>query len=70
MTAEPSEPEFNFSRGQRLRLIEGPFTEFVGTGSQRKRQQQKVTVVISSWGKPAPLVFDFLQVEQIEPFFP
>jgi hypothetical protein len=29
-----------------------------------------VTVLISYWGKPTPFVFDFRQVEKIDPFFP
>jgi transcription antitermination factor NusG len=47
MTADPSgmqepfEPEFHFSKGQGVRIVEGPFTEFVGesakvTGNSRK----------------------------------
>ena len=76
MTADPSgrpepfEPEFHFSKGQSIRIAEGPFTEFVGTVSESHREQRKVTVVISYWGKPTPFVFDFRQVEKIAPFFP
>ena len=65
---EPFEPEFNFSKGQGVRIIEGPFTEFVGTVSESNWEQRKVTVVISYWGKPTPFVFDFRQVEKIAPF--
>jgi transcriptional antiterminator NusG len=76
MTAEPSgrqepfEPEFDFSKGQRVRIVEGPFTEFVGRVSESHRQQKKVTVLLSYFGKETPFVFDFLQVEKIEPFLP
>ena len=66
---EPEEAKFNFSQGQSVRIVEGPFTEFVGTVSERNREQQKVTVLISYWGKTTPFVFDFHQVEKIEPFF-
>jgi len=31
---EPFEPEFHFSIGQRVRIVEGPFTEFVGRVSE------------------------------------
>ena len=74
MTADPSgmqEPEegkFKFSKGQSVRIVEGTFTEFVGTVSESNREQRKVTVVISYWGKPTPFVFDFRQVEKIAPF--
>lgn len=64
---EPEEENFHFSQGQSVRIVEGPFTEFAGTVSERNRQQQKVTVVISYWGKPTPFVFDFHQVEKINP---
>jgi transcriptional antiterminator NusG len=71
MPADPSgmqEPEFNFSKGQRVRIVEGPFTEFWGIVSDSNREQKKVTVLISYFGKETPFVFDFLQVEKAEPF--
>ena len=71
MTADPSgKQEFNFSKGQSVRIVEGPFTEFVGTVSESHSEHRKVTVVISYWGKPTPFVFDFRQVEKIAPFLP
>ena len=66
---EPEEEKFHFSQGQSVRIVEGPFTEFVGTVSESNREQKKVTVLISYWGKPTPFVFDFRQVDKIEPFF-
>ena len=76
MTAEPSgrqepfEPEFHFSTGQGVRIVEGPFTEFVGTVSESNREQKQVTVLLSYFGKATPFVFDFRQVEKIAPFLP
>ena len=76
MTAEPSgrqepfEPEFHFSKGQSVRIVEGPLIEFVGRVSESNREKQKVTVLLSYFGKETPFVFDFLQVEKIEPFLP
>jgi transcription termination/antitermination protein NusG len=67
---EPEESKFNFSQGQSVRIVDGPFTEFVGTVSESHREQRKVTVLISYWGKPTPFVFDFRQVEKIDPFVP
>ena len=66
---EPEEAKYNFFQGQSVRIVEGPFTEFVGTVSESNREHKKVTVLISYWGKPTPFVFDFRQVEKIEPFF-
>ena len=75
MTADPSgmqkpeEAKFNFSKGQSVRIVEGPFTEYIGTVSQSNREQKKVTVLISYFGKATPFVFDFRQVEKIASFF-
>ena len=63
---EPEEGKFNFSPGQSVRIVEGPFTEFIGTVSESNREQKKVTVVISYWGKPTSFVFDFRQVEKTD----
>jgi transcriptional antiterminator NusG len=76
MTAEPSgrqepeEPKFSFSKGQSVRIVEGPFIEFVGTVSESNKEKQKVTVLLSYFGKATPFVFDFRQVEKIEPLLP
>jgi len=63
---EPEEGKLNFSQGQSVRIVEGPFTEFVGTVSVSNKEQKQVTVVISYWGKPTPFVFGFSQVEKID----
>ena len=67
---EPEEGKFNFSQGQSVRIVEGPFTEFVGTVNESNRKQKQVTVLISYWGKLTPFVFDFRQVEKIDPILP
>jgi transcription termination/antitermination protein NusG len=64
---EPDRDRFNFSKGQGVRIVDGAFTEYIGTVSESDKEQQKVTVVISFFGKPTPVVLDFLQVEKIDP---
>jgi transcriptional antiterminator NusG len=66
---EPEEERFKFSPGQGVRIIEGPFTEYVGTISRIERPQKKVTVLITFFGRVTPMVFDFLQVEKFDRFF-
>ena len=70
MTAEPFEPGFHFSKGQNVRIVEGPFIEFVGTVSESNGEKQKVTVLLSYFGKATSFVFDFRQIEKIGPFLP
>jgi transcriptional antiterminator NusG len=61
--------KFNFSKGQGVRILDGPFTEYTGTVNESNRDQKKVTVLISCFGKVTPVVVNFLQFEKFEPFF-
>ena len=67
---EPEKARFRFIKGQGVRIIEGAFTEYIGTVSESDREQRKVTVLISFFGRPTPVVLDFLQVEKIDPLLP
>ena len=67
---EPEKAKFHFTKGQGVRIVEGAFTEYIGKVSESDKEQQKVTVVISFFGKPTPVVLDFSQVEKTEPFLP
>ena len=64
---EPEKAGFDFSSKARARLVEGAFTEYIGTVSESDAEQQKGTVLISFFGRPTPVVLDFLQVEKIDP---
>jgi transcriptional antiterminator NusG len=50
-----------------VRIVDGTFTEYIGTVSESDREQHKVTVLISFFGKQTPVVLDFRQVEKIDP---
>ncbi|MBE3557610.1 MAG: transcription termination/antitermination protein NusG [Ktedonobacteraceae bacterium] len=63
--AEKPKAKINFSKGQSVRVIDGPFTEFIGTVSDINLDRNKVTVLVSFFGRETPVVLDFLQVEKI-----
>ncbi len=67
---EPEKARFHFTKGQGVRIVEGAFTEYIGTVSESDREQHKVTVLISFFGRPTLVVLDFRQVEKTEPFLP
>jgi transcription termination/antitermination protein NusG len=48
-----------------VRVIDGPFAEFIGTVSDINMDRNKVTVLVSFFGRETPVVLDFLQVEKI-----
>jgi transcriptional antiterminator NusG len=67
VTKETDKPKakISFSKGQSVRVIDGPFTEFIGTVSDINMDRNKVTVLVSFFGRETPVVLDFLQVEKI-----
>jgi transcription termination/antitermination protein NusG len=67
VTKETEKPKakINFAKGQSVRVIDGPFTEFIGTVSDINMDRNKVTVLVSFFGRETPVVLDFLQVEKI-----
>ncbi|GCE26656.1 transcription termination/antitermination protein NusG [Dictyobacter alpinus] len=66
-TQETDKPKakVNFTKGQSVRVIDGPFTEFIGTVNDINMDRNKVTVLVSFFGRETPVVLDFLQVEKI-----
>ena len=67
VTKETDKPKakISFAKGQSVRVIDGPFTEFIGTVSDINVDRNKVTVLVSFFGRETPVVLDFLQVEKI-----
>jgi len=57
--------KISFAKGQSVRVIDGPFTEFIGTVSDINMDRNKVTVLVSFFGRETPVILDFLQVEKI-----
>lgn len=62
---EKPKAKISFAKGQSVRVIDGPFTEFIGTVSEINMDRNKVTVLVSFFGRETPVVLDFLQVEKI-----
>jgi transcription termination/antitermination protein NusG len=51
--------------GQSVKVVGGPFAEFIGTVSEVDNEKQKVTVLVSFFGRETPVQLDFLQVEKM-----
>ena len=67
VTHETEKPKakVSFSVGQSVRVIDGPFTGFIGSVSDINMDRNKVTVLVSFFGRETPVLLDFLQVEKI-----
>ncbi|MBI4267545.1 MAG: transcription termination/antitermination factor NusG [Chloroflexi bacterium] len=65
MTAESPAVKVGFRVGQSVRVIDGPFTDFVGTVDEINTGKNKVKVLLSLFGRETPVELDFLQVEKL-----
>ncbi len=54
-----------FDKGDQVRVIEGPFMNFTGSVEEVHAEREKLTVLISIFGRLTPVELDFTQVEKI-----
>ena len=54
-----------FEKGDQVRVIEGPFMNFTGTVEEVHPEREKLTVLISIFGRLTPVELDFSQVERL-----
>jgi transcriptional antiterminator NusG len=53
-----------FKPGQKVRIVDGPFADFVGSVDEVNMEKGKVRVLVSFFGRETPVELDFLQVEK------
>ncbi len=54
-----------FVVGQSVRIVDGPFMDFVGQVDDINLEKGKVKVLVSFFGRETPVELDFLQVERL-----
>ncbi len=64
MEAEAPRIKVTYSIGQKVRIIDGPFNDFIGTVDNIDMDRAKVRVMVSFFGRETPVELDFLQVEK------
>lgn len=55
----------SFSVGEAVKIVDGPFAEFLGTIDFIDEKAGKVRVLVSIFGRETPVELDFLQVKKI-----
>jgi transcription termination/antitermination protein NusG len=65
MQQEAPKYKSNFSIGEAVKIVEGPFADFLGTVSSIDEAKGKVHVLVSIFGRETPVELDFLQVSKI-----
>ena len=65
MRVEAPKVKVGFIIGQSVRIVDGPFQDFVGTVDDINLEKGKVKVLVSFFGRETPVELDFLQVERL-----
>jgi len=65
MRAEEPRVKVGFQPGQNVRVIDGPFVDFVGQVDDINLEKGKVRVMVSFFGRETPVELDLLQVERL-----
>jgi transcriptional antiterminator NusG len=63
--AETPRVKVGFARGQSVRIVDGPFIDFIGVVDDISEEKGKVRVMVSFFGRETPVELDFLQVERL-----
>jgi transcriptional antiterminator NusG len=64
MEADAPRIKVTYDVGQKVRIIDGPFNDFIGTVDDIDMDKAKVRVMVSFFGRETPVELDFLQVEK------
>lgn len=62
MEAEAPRIKVAYATGQKVRIIDGPFNDFIGTVDEIDMERAIVRVMVSFFGRETPVELDFLQV--------
>lgn len=54
-----------FKVGEKVRIIDGPFNDFIGTVAGIDQGKSKVRVMVNFFGRDTPVELDFLEVEKV-----
>ncbi|MBO9314841.1 MAG: transcription termination/antitermination protein NusG [Chloroflexus sp.] len=65
MEGETPKVRVSYQKGQAVKIIDGPFTDFEGIVDAIDHERGRVRVLVSFFGREAPVELDFLQVTRL-----
>jgi transcription termination/antitermination protein NusG len=65
MSDESPKVKVSFKVGQKVRIFDGPFNDFIGVVAALDSDKSKVRVMVNFFGRDTPVELDFLEVEKV-----
>jgi len=65
MEAETPRIKVGFRKGESVRVVDGPFVDFIGVVDEINPEKGRVKVLVSFFGRETPVEIDFLQLERL-----
>ncbi len=65
MTQAAPSYKADYSEGEAVRIVDGPFNDFLGTVNAINEEKGQVEVLVNIFGRETPVTLDFLQVKKV-----
>ncbi|HXF05357.1 MAG TPA: transcription termination/antitermination protein NusG [Blastocatellia bacterium] len=65
LTADKPKPKHTFTTGEMVKIMDGPFTGFIGKVDDINPDKNTLKVMVTIFGRPTPVELNFLQVEKV-----
>ena len=63
-TQEKPKPKYHFEKGEKIRIVDGPFANFEGDVEEIQEERSTIRVLVTVFGRSTPVELDFIQVEK------
>lgn len=64
-TTEKPKPKYMYERGETVKIIDGPFSNFTGSVEDINLEKNTLKVMVTIFGRATPVELEFIQVEKI-----
>lgn len=65
LEASKETPKVNWNKGDAIRVVEGPFSDFSGKIEEVNADRERLKVLINIFGRDTPVELEFTQVEKL-----